>query len=915
MVSRVLGSLSALLIVPLVHAQAPPAARTDSLGDPLPPGAVARIGTLRFKHNPAHSYTVDVVQFAPDGSKIVSLSEYCRTVRLWDAATGKEIAGPWSSTNRPRGMTPDAVAFAPDATKMAVAFNSDFDEDETPPGQIIVYDLRRGQTVKTITGMNHFGRALVFTSDGKTLVSAGEGTVCWWDLASGKEKRSWAVFADDKSANRDGKTKTFINCALAPDARSLAVEVAWAVVPVDGEAVRARVAEEALGFDLGTRTITWRSTCARTEYEPGLQLKLGDVFTGQKCRIALSANGKRVAVPGDQRKVEVRNAATGKLLSAPLRTNDLSGEVLGLALSSDGSQLAAAFADGQVLQVFLCNINNASGARVAPRKLVTRVAQNEPGLCCLNFSPDDKKLVIGVDSDVQVYDVATLQETQPWEGHRGWIDFVHFAVDGKALLTGSGHNDIHPREHARWDTTTWKRVQVTSIGSPPWPNVGVVSPDQSVYADESGTALYSLKTGKLDSRLDQPRATNTPWPQKCMFSPSGKHYLLAFKTDKGIGSDRLYGVLSGKLRCELPAQAFCYQAGIVAFSPDERLIAILGEENLLHVHDTATGKQLHCLESAWRKDEFADRHFVASLAFSTDNKYLASWITNVGEQDPGRKPIRVWNMADGNELAQIAPENSNLRHAAYERVRFAWSPDGRVLAVGQHKIRLWEMATLGIRRELPGHGDASVQGLSFSPDGRLLASGATDTTVLIWDVSTTGGVPGSAVPGVAMAPPELEKRWGILAADDAAKAYVAIRELVATPAEAVAWIKERVKPVEAPDSKLVQKLIAQLGDEEFKTRQKAFAELLQIGEQLVPTIDQALARKPALETSSRLQNLRKSLTNTVIKGPRLQAHRAIEVLEYIGTPEARRVLETLASGAPGALVTTQARAALTRLQR
>jgi hypothetical protein len=51
----------------------------------------------------------------------------------------------------------------------------------------------------------------------------------------------------------------------------------------------------------------------------------------------------------------------------------------------------------------------------------------------------------------------------------------------------------------------------------------------------------------------------------------------------------------------------------------------------------------------------------------------------------------------------------------------------------------------------------------------------------------------------------------------------------------------------------------------------------------------------------------------VLNGDRLQAYRAVEVLEHIGTPQARQVLASLAGGAAGSIVTREAREALVRL--
>jgi len=168
--------------------------------------------------------------------------------------------------------------------------------------------------------------------------------------------------------------------------------------------------------------------------------------------------------------------------------------------------------------------------------------------------------------------------------------------------------------------------------------------------------------------------------------------------------------------------------------------------------------------------------------------------------------------------------------------------------------------------------------------------------------------------GAAQTPPpgDLEKRWQALAGDDAAKAFAAIRELAATPKETVAWIKERLQPAAPIDMKRALQLIKQLDSDQFKVRDTATTELHKFDEQIVPLLDKALAANPTLESKQRLEGLRGKRTGIVLQGERLRAYRAIEVLERISTPEARQVLQTLAAGAPGALITTSAQGALKR---
>src|SRR5262249_29966221 len=205
--------------------------------------------------------------------------------------------------------------------------------------------------VKTLAGVEHNPRALAFADGGKTLVAAGEGTVSWWDVDSGKEKRSWTPFPEEKNVREDGKKKTFINCALAPDAKSLAVEAAW-ILPE--AALNGGVANEttldAVGFNLDKGKMTWHATGGRSPSLRYYRIAAGYVITAQTSRLAFSADGKRVAVPLGPDKVEVRDTVTGKLAIAPLEmAGALHGNVVGLAMSSDGSQVALASTDGKVV--------------------------------------------------------------------------------------------------------------------------------------------------------------------------------------------------------------------------------------------------------------------------------------------------------------------------------------------------------------------------------------------------------------------------------------------------------------------------------------------------------------------------------------------------------------------------------------
>jgi hypothetical protein len=231
--------------------------------------------------------------------------------------------------------------------------------------------------------------------------------------------------------------------------------------------------------------------------------------------------------------------------------------------------------------------------------------------------------------------------------------------------------------------------------------------------------------------------------------------------------------------------------------------------------------------------------------------------------------------------------------------------------VGENNIQLWELATNRVRRKWTGHEESAIRALAYSPDGRFLASGSADTTVLIWDMSLSD----RAAAVVSPQRWEPASLWQALAEDDGPRAFAAIGGLAAAPEKSVPWIQQHLPPAAPIDPKRIEELIGQLEDNRFRVRQQATAELLRIGERVVPAIDRVLAGNPVLESRLRLQAVRARVTGLVLKAGRLQAYRAMEVLERIGTPEARQVLQALAGGSPGALATTQAQETLARLQK
>jgi hypothetical protein len=113
----------------------------------------------------------------------------------------------------------------------------------------------------------------------------------------------------------------------------------------------------------------------------------------------------------------------------------------------------------------------------------------------------------------------------------------------------------------------------------------------------------------------------------------------------------------------------------------------------------------------------------------------------------------------------------------------------------------------------------------------------------------------------------------------------------------------------------VARWLAELDHDQFTVRERATEELAKLGPMVAPVLRKTLDGSPPLEMRRRAERLLQQLQEAVPSPERLRALRALEVLEEVGTPAARRVLEELAGGAADAELTVGARRTLERLGR
>jgi WD40 repeat protein len=660
----------------------------DRHGDPLPPGAIARLGTTRLRHISSH---IKDAAFSGNGKMLASVGWDDR-LHLWDTANGKEL----QSIPLELGLDP-TVAFSSDSKMVAVTSHKDVflcDVGKAKPrivslpdyvtgtafapdGKLLavfgwaktvsLIDSATGKVIRKLTGHDKAILAAAFSADGKSIVTISEDFTCrTWNVDDGKQKSLIAT----------NKLQALI-LALSPDLKWLAWWDAEGKIHVHDFAT----GKEKTSFDAVNGrplfSLDWKQSAMSFTPNGTLQALYWSKYLtqwhadkGLKSR-TITAGAAPLGQIGDV----LEKSLPGEKIKKDSIASDLLSSRTGFGRISVDGKTAALWDWDHGTTLLLVDIETGKEKIAAEGhlKIVRGVAAQPNGKLIASTS---------TDGTVRLWDPATSRELHRW---RPQITFLNstFTSDGKFLAFPAYDKkatiriiDLETKKQSReFETERTHHIAFSGDGR------------LMLGADFNRIEVWDFVNGKRLRELEDVPETSLP-----------------------------------VLKLSTRGPWLRYTVHDLTVSPDGKLAAAAftrsGTECTVYMWDTATGKKA----PSWP----GPKEVRAPIAFSPDGKFFAG----VKYSDKSGQEIVFWDLAKKEIVKRIPSADISCCQIVFSR-------DGKLLATAGYYNAIVQIHEVASGKELARfQPHASAASLAFSDDGATLITGGEDSTLLIWDIYT-----------------------------------------------------------------------------------------------------------------------------------------------------------------------------------
>jgi WD40 repeat protein len=318
-----------------------------------------------------------------------------------------------------------------------------------------------------------------------------------------------------------------------------------------------------------------------------------------------------------------------------------------------------------------------------------------------------------------VENAAQIKELTQLKGHTGPVFSLAFSPDGKSLVSGGSGSDYTA---VLWDvvgaaqraTLTGHTAQIAAVGfNADGSQVLTASYDATIrtWDTSSGAALETINQ-TADGVPFSIENLNT------FFSADGSK--LVYGTDSGFGTyivDMATRQQTDPIATNVDLMGHATTVGV---SADGKILAMIDDQGIAHVYDVESLAETATLTPSEPSE------YGGALAFSKDGKTLA-----VSNYDTSN--IQIWNL-ETNEAGALLTGHAPNDEGTKTINSLSFSPDGTLLASASYDntIRIWDVSA---GKELVSLDANQAAVVTFCPDGTLLASSDVDGIVHLWGVT------------------------------------------------------------------------------------------------------------------------------------------------------------------------------------
>ena len=832
------------------------------------------------------------------------------------------------------------LGWAGDAPATAPAESPRLDPlgDPLPKGALVRFGTTR---------LRHDANALVFR-DGKTIVSLGS-SIRFWDATTGqliKEIRNQKL-ADSEEATISADAKHAVTRHNENDFRVWELDSGRLIrefktnnenfsMPDDQRRLSSstdgsRFIVRKTDFNRQAGTLEQRPVIYSTV--PGkspIKLQTGNNHLRACCMSpnaeqAVTLEDAQAGAPNEKQLLNFWDAATGKRI----RSDELKAETFDqidfapggkalicigekkLALRTiDGKELWRASGEFEGVQI-ACSTGNRLVV-LAPKEEAGKVEAHVVDLSsgkvlkkwlvpgglatAAAISPDGERLAIAGGARFRILNVLDGKDLVAAPGHSGGIWTTSVTPDGRFVVS----SDSTDNEPILWEIATGRIVR-SFTGNTDACVCAACSHDGKLVASctSGGTArIWELATGKQLFHLEQQQ--EQIW---CIGFLADDQYLALISA--GGGGISVYDYRKSKTISEMkvdlggyPCVTYCqsdgrffavYPNGGPNFGPNSQV-------NGFDLWDVRAGRVFRHFDGqhgAWFR-----------CAVTHDLRTLATL------NDDGK--IRLWEVATGKLRMGIKAGASQHDGSGWTPLEI--SPDGLTIACtgnAESRIDFWDVPSGTRFGNLKAH-DEQIMTIDFTPDGRTLLTGSKDTTMLTWDLTRPEWRSRSFAH--ELTDTDLPKHWEKLRGADAEEAHRSKWALAGDPKKSIPFIRDRLRMEPPIAAERIRSWIADLDSRQYAIREQAQANLLIHFDQAERDLRQTLGGSASAELRNRIGRIIGASFGAQPGPDQLREMRAMEILEQIGTPEARDLLRRLAAAEPSTRLSRDAAESLKRLE-